>query len=119
MEHFANYDIGLKEIHHTEKLDAPSGTAISLAEGIIQAINRKSQWINEPTSAIKSDLSIISERIDDDPGTNMITYTSEVDEITIKHKAHSRLGFALGAIMAAEWIVGKEGCFGMNDLLKF
>ncbi|MBK8505263.1 MAG: 4-hydroxy-tetrahydrodipicolinate reductase [Saprospiraceae bacterium] len=117
-EHFDNYDIGLKEIHHTQKLDSPSGTAITLAEGIIETINRKNQWINEPSKK-KTDLSIISERTEDDPGTHVITYTSDVDEITIKHQAHSRQGFALGAILAAEWLVGKQGCFGMNDLLKF
>lgn len=118
MDHFHSYDINITEIHHTQKLDAPSGTAITLAEGIIEKINRKSQWINEP-SIIESDLSIISERVADDPGTHVITYSSDVDEISIKHHAHARLGFALGAVLAAEWLVGKEGYFGMNDLLKF
>jgi 4-hydroxy-tetrahydrodipicolinate reductase len=118
MDHFVDYDVSLTEIHHTQKLDAPSGTAITLAEGIIEKINRKGQWINEP-SKIDSDLSIVSKRIDDDPGTHIISYSSEVDEITIKHHAHSRTGFALGAVMAAEWLVGKEGSFGMSDLLKF
>lgn len=118
MNRFDNYDVSLKEIHHTQKLDAPSGTAITLAEGIIEKINRKNQWINEP-SGEDADLGIISERIADDPGTHIITYTSDVDQITLKHQAHSRLGFALGAVLAAEWLVGKQGCFGMSDLLKF
>ena len=107
----------MEEIHHVHKLDAPSGTAISLANQIIENNDNKTQWVNK-TSANKIDLSIISKRIDDVPGTHTVTYTSHVDEISITHIAHSRKGFALGAIIAAEWIIGKKGVLGMNDLMN-
>ena len=110
------YDIEMEEIHHTEKLDAPSGTAISLAEDILQQVQRKTVWVNEPTQ-IAQKLPIFSKRLDKVPGTHQISYISPIDSIEIKHTAHSRVGFASGAILAAEWIIGKQGCFGMGDVL--
>ena len=112
------YDIDLEEIHHTEKLDAPSGTAITLAEGIMENIVQKKNWINEASTQADL-LPIISKRIPKVKGTHQINYTSAIDDIEIKHVAHSREGFASGAIQAAEWIVGKEGVFGMPDMLGF
>lgn len=118
MNKHADYEVDLKEIHHTQKLDAPSGTAISLAQDILTQVDRKSGWINE--KAINADqLSIISERIDHVPGTHEINYHSPIDSIEIKHTAHSRKGFAMGAVLAAEWIIGKKGSFRMNDVLGF
>lgn len=118
MNNFSDYQIVLEEIHHTQKLDAPSGTAITLAEGILENITRKQKWVNTPTEKDEV-LSIISKRIDEVPGTHLIKYSSQNDEIEIKHTAHSRHGFALGAVMAAEWLVTREGCFGMEDMLSF
>lgn len=112
----AQYDIEMEEIHHTQKLDAPSGTAITLAKDILQNIQRKTNWANE-TTANNQAIPIISKRIDKVPGTHQITYTSPIDSIDILHTAHSREGFASGAILAAEWVVGKKGCFGMQDVL--
>ena len=111
-----NYDIVMEEIHHTQKLDAPSGTAITLAKGIIENVNRKSQWVKENNSS-NDELSIFSKRIDKVPGTHQINYDSPIDSIEIKHTAHSRLGFAKGALLAAEWMVGKKGIYGMKDML--
>jgi len=107
----------MEEIHHTQKLDAPSGTAITLAEGIIGNLKNKTSWVNN-TSENTSELEIISKRIDKVPGTHTISYNSDVDSLEIKHTAHSREGFATGAILAAEFLKGKTGVFGMNDLLK-
>lgn len=112
----AEYDVSLKEIHHTAKLDAPSGTAVTLADQVLQKLDRKTSWVNQP-SASNSELSIISERIDPAPGTHHVKYSSEVDDIEIIHTAHSRKGFALGAVLAAEFIAGKEGVFYMDDVL--
>lgn len=112
------YGIDMEEVHHTEKLDAPSGTAITLAEGILDNMSRKTDWKNEASDQ-STILPIISKRIDKVPGTHQINYQSEIDTIEIKHVAHSRAGFAGGAIQAAEWIQGKQGCFGMKDLLGF
>jgi 4-hydroxy-tetrahydrodipicolinate reductase len=112
------YDVQIEEIHHTQKLDAPSGTAITIANDILNEINRKMQWVNHEASDV-SDLQIISKRIDPAPGTHEVTYHSEIDTIKISHEAHSREGFALGALTAAEWIVGKKGFFTMQDVLGF
>lgn len=112
-----DYEVGLKEIHHTQKLDSPSGTAVTLAEQVIDNIGRKKRWINEPANN-GEELSIISERIDPAPGTHYVKYTSEVDEIEIIHTAHSRKGFALGAVLAAEFLAGKKGVFSMDDVLR-
>lgn len=118
MNGFSDYSIKMEEIHHTEKKDAPSGTAITLAEGIIENINHVKSWINEETTE-ESELTIISKRIGQVPGTHIIDYTSSVDTIEISHTAHNREGFALGAVLAAEWLIGKTGNYGMEDLLKF
>ena len=117
MNPYENYDISMEEIHHTQKLDAPSGTAITLAEGIIEEIKRKTQWVKEDAEK-KDDLSIFSKRIEKVPGTHQINYDSPIDSIEIKHTAHSRLGFAQGALLAAEWMVGKQGIYGMKNLLN-
>lgn len=118
MEQQPQYEIEVEEIHHTQKLDAPSGTAITLAQGILDEISRKKFWVNDKDDNPEA-LPIISKRIDPAPGTHEIHYHSEIDSITIRHTAHSREGFAAGALMAAEWIVGKQGVFGMGDLLPF
>ncbi len=112
------YDVHMEEIHHTQKLDAPSGTAISLAKDILQEVERKTNWVNHDTD-VKTELSIISKRIDPALGTHEVTYHSDIDTIKISHEAHSREGFALGALTATEWIVGKKGFFTMQDVLGF
>ena len=111
------YETSMEEIHHTEKLDAPSGTAITLAEGIIENSNTLNEWVNEASDKANQ-LPIISKREPDVPGTHSIAYQSKVDTIEIKHTAHSREGFALGAVRVAEWIVGKRGVLSMEDFLK-
>lgn len=110
------YDVALKEIHHTQKLDSPSGTAVTLAEQVIENVGRKHTWINAPADA-QDKLSIISERIDPAPGTHVVRYMSDVDDIEIIHTAHNRKGFALGAVLAAEFLIGRKGVFGMTDVL--
>ena len=118
MTNLNQYKVSLEEIHHTQKLDAPSGTAITLAEGIIENNDRKSKWVNE-NSTSDNELEIISKRIENIPGTHTVVYNSPIDEIYIRHTAHNRQGFALGAVVAAEFMKGKSGFYGMNDLLKF
>ena len=116
MSNLKQYNVSMEEIHHTQKLDAPSGTAISLANDIIANNNNFSNWkLDETGEAI---IPITAKRIEDVPGTHTVTYQSEVDTITIEHIAHNRQGFALGAVIAAEWIVGKTGIFTMNDVLN-
>lgn len=114
----AQYEVSMEEIHHTAKLDAPSGTAITLAEGIIEQVERKDDWVNDENSGT-NELSIISKRIDPAPGTHVIQYSSVIDTITLSHEAHTRAGFARGALAAALWLVGKKGVFGMKDMLGF
>lgn len=111
------YKSSMVEVHHTHKLDAPSGTAITLAEGLIANNDEKKSWVNEKTESPEQ-LEIISERIDPAPGRHEIMYDSEVDTIKISHVAHSREGFAQGAVLAAEFLAGKKGVFSMDDLLK-
>jgi 4-hydroxy-tetrahydrodipicolinate reductase len=111
------YDVMLREIHHTAKKDAPSGTAVSLAEQVLANLPHKKSWINEAPQN-EEQLSIISERIDPAPGTHYVKYSSEVDDIEIIHTAHSRKGFALGAVLAAEYIHNKKGVFSMKDVLS-
>jgi len=111
------YDVTMREIHHTAKKDAPSGTAVTLADQILSNLPRKKNWVNNP-SANNEELSIISERIDPAPGTHYVKYSSEVDDIEIIHTAHSRKGFALGAVLAAEYISDKKGIFSMKDVLN-
>ena len=114
----AEYDVSLMEIHHTQKKDAPSGTAITLAEEILERIPRKKDWVNHASDNPDS-LSILSERTDPAPGTHNITYRSTVDTIEITHTAHNRKGFASGAVLAAEFIHDKKGVFSMKDVLGF
>ncbi|MFO7656758.1 MAG: 4-hydroxy-tetrahydrodipicolinate reductase [Bacteroidales bacterium] len=117
MNRFDNYNVVMEEIHHTQKLDAPSGTAITLANDIIRAIDRKTKWEPDHESTPQS-LMIKAVREGEVPGTHCISYDSEIDTIDIKHTAKNRKGFALGAVLAAEFIPGKTGVFGMNDLLE-
>jgi 4-hydroxy-tetrahydrodipicolinate reductase len=117
MNNYPEYNVTMEEIHHVHKLDSPSGTAITLANQVISNIPQKEKWINS-TSGKKNELEIISKRIDEVPGTHTIKYSSDVDEICIEHVAHNRQGFALGAVIAAEWIRERKGVFGMNDLLE-
>lgn len=117
MAHQPQYNVQMEEIHHTQKRDAPSGTAITLAEQVLEKVTRKQNWVNDDATA-PAELSIISKRIDPAPGTHIINYTSPIDDITITHTAHSREGFASGAVVAAEWIQGKKGVFGMRDVLS-
>ncbi len=112
-----DYEVAIKEIHHTQKKDAPSGTAITLAEQILENIPGKKSWVNH-ISDKKDELEIISERIDPAPGTHAIKYSSAIDDIEIIHTAHSRKGFALGAVIAAEFIAGKKGIYSMKDVLS-
>lgn len=112
------YDVHIDEIHHTEKKDAPSGTAITLAQGIVKNINRLTKWVSG-SSAERTELPISSFRIDQVPGTHHVKYASGIDDIEIRHTAHSREGFALGAVQVAEWIPGKKGVLGMEDFLQF
>lgn len=111
------YKVEMEEIHHTQKLDAPSGTAITLAEGILENIPSLTAWVNNPTGN-SQELGIISQRIGEVPGTHIINYDSEVDTIQISHRAKSRKGFAFGAVLAAEFSQGKKGVLNMNDLLN-
>jgi 4-hydroxy-tetrahydrodipicolinate reductase len=116
MAKFKDYNVTMEEIHHTQKLDKPSGTAISLAEQILANISRKNQWTNSPSST-PTDLVITSERIDPAPGTHTVAYHSPIDTIEIIHTAHTRKGFASGAVLAAEFANKKNGIFTMKDVL--
>jgi 4-hydroxy-tetrahydrodipicolinate reductase len=118
MSNYAEYNPTMEEIHHTQKLDAPSGTGISLAEDLMKIHPKKEKWVNTETD-VSTELALTSKRIDNVPGTHTVDYSSEVDTIEIKHTAHSREGFAKGALSAAEWIVGRKGCFTMRDMLGF
>ncbi|HEY5690565.1 MAG TPA: 4-hydroxy-tetrahydrodipicolinate reductase [Cyclobacteriaceae bacterium] len=117
MDSYPAYDVRIDEVHHTQKKDAPSGTAITLAEGILSNIQSKHRWIHKG-NATAEDLVINSFRVDPTPGTHTVRYTSPIEDIEIKHTAHSRDGFVLGAILVAEWIQGKKGVLGMADFLK-
>ncbi len=115
MAKFKDYKVTMEEIHHTQKLDKPSGTAISLANAIINHTDKNNWAIENPK---EDDVFIDVKRIDDVPGTHSVYYNSDVDFIEIKHIAHNREGFALGAVIAAEWIIGKKGIFSMKDVLN-
>lgn len=118
MNQFPEYDVKMEETHHIHKLDAPSGTAITLAEGVLENIDRKDAW---KLDAVESDKEMLihSIRRGEVPGIHEIIYESDVDTISIKHDAKSRKGFALGAVLAAEFTAGKKGFLGMSDMLKF
>ncbi len=115
------YDVEMQETHHTQKLDAPSGTAITLAEGLVETLDRKKKWKSSIGRSIdpisKDEVLIESFRIDTITGIHSVTYTSDMDKISIYHEAFNRSGFASGAILAAEWIIGKKGIFTMNHVL--
>lgn len=111
------YDVSITEIHHIHKLDTPSGTAITLAEGIAAEDSAIEGWTLEPEEK-ENFVPITSKREEEVPGTHVVTYDSAVDTIHISHVAHSREGFAQGAVVAAEWLLGKKGVFGMDDLLE-
>jgi 4-hydroxy-tetrahydrodipicolinate reductase len=128
MNNYPYYDVQVEEIHHTQKLDAPSGTAITIAEGIIENLDTKKDWVNVLTADgddpadgnIKNDqLLIESFRINSVPGTHTVIYDSEVDMIEFKHTAHNRNGFALGAVLAAEWVHDKKGFFSVEEMFDF
>lgn len=116
MEPHSEYNVSLTEIHHTQKKDAPSGTAITLAEQVLQHISRKKEWVNNPGQTA-GELAIISERIDPYPGQHSIKYKSAIDDIEIIHTAHNRKGFAGGAVLAAEFMAGKKGVYNMKQVL--
>jgi len=128
MNNYPYYDVQVEEIHHTQKLDSPSGTAITIAEGIVDGLERKNEWVNILATegnegmedTVKADqLLIESLRIDSVPGTHTVVYDSEVDSIEFKHTAHNRNGFALGAVLAAEWVQGKKGFYSAKDMFNF
>ncbi len=125
MNSYPQYETQIDEIHHMSKIDSPSGTAIAIAEGVLKQLQRKKEWVNNLIDSGKEtipkpdQLLIESYRIEDVPGTHTVVYSSEVDDIEIKHTAHNRNGFALGAILAAEWLQGKTGFFSVDDLFDF
>jgi len=120
MEEQPSYKIRMEEVHHTEKKDAPSGTAITLAEDIINKVDRAKRW-NLDTDSVDNghNILITSKRIDEVPGTHTVSYQSEIDDIEITHTAHNRTGFALGAVLVSEWIKDRKGILSMNDFLSF
>ncbi|MEK0421113.1 MAG: 4-hydroxy-tetrahydrodipicolinate reductase [Bacteroidota bacterium] len=121
MNRYPEYAAGITEIHHTQKIDAPSGTAISLAEGIIKENLSFDNWelSNEEKQAFGGKIPIHAVRENDVPGTHTISWNSAIDNISITHLAHNRQGFAKGAVLAAEWIIGKQGVYSMEDMLNF
>ncbi|HEY1007502.1 MAG TPA: 4-hydroxy-tetrahydrodipicolinate reductase [Sphingobacteriaceae bacterium] len=125
MNRYPQYDVLVEEIHHTQKLDAPSGTAITIAEGILDGLDRKGEWVgelvgdNQEVIPRADQLLVESHRLEDVPGTHTVIYSSEVDDIEFKHKAHSRAGFALGAVVAAEWLQGRQGFYSVKDIFDF
>src|SRR5690554_1044459 len=125
MNPYKQYEVQVEEIHHTQKLDAPSGTAITIAEGILENNSSKSSWVNnligegEEKIPKAEELLIESHRIDEVPGTHTVIYSSEIDQIELKHTAHNRKGFAVGAILAAEWLEGKIGFFEIGEMFDF
>jgi len=125
MNNYPAYEVQVEEIHHTQKLDSPSGTAMTIAEDIIEAVDRKNEWVNEvvgtpiPDAFKNEQLLIESHRIENVPGTHTVVYSSEVDDIEIKHTAHNRAGFALGAVIAAEWLENKQGFYSIADVFNF
>lgn len=116
MNKFAEYDVTIEEVHHTQKKDAPSGTAITLAEGVLAELDRKEKWMCG-TTTVPEELEIGAIRRSVVPGIHTVTYESEADVITIDHTAKSRIGFAMGAVAAAEFLCGKKGVYSMDDLM--
>jgi len=125
MNRYPQYEVQVEEIHHTQKLDSPSGTAMTISEGILSELDRKNEWVNELIGSVEEfivkpdQLLIESHRIEDVPGTHTVIYSSEVDDIEFKHKAHNRAGFALGAVLAAEWLENKTGFYTITDMFDF
>jgi 4-hydroxy-tetrahydrodipicolinate reductase len=117
MQKYKEYNVHVHEVHHTQKLDAPSGTAITTAETILKNYQAKKKWVHGE-KVVDDVLEITHERIDNVPGTHVVNYTSNIDDITITHTAHNRKGFATGAVVAAEWLAGKKGIFTMRDVLE-
>lgn len=118
MQAYGHFQVEVKEVHHTQKVDKPSGTAITTAEGILAHYPAKQTWVSDAAHPGAEELNIISERIGDVVGLHTVRYTSEHDTIELSHNAHSRVGFAEGAVLAAEWLPGKKGMYGMKDLLN-
>ena len=116
INHYPEYSVSIEEIHHTQKKDAPSGTAITLAEGIMKHLERKSGWALHPKET-QNEIVIESKRLDPYAGQHTVTYRSAIDEIEIRHTAHSREGFALGAVLVAEWLADKKGVLGMEEFM--
>jgi 4-hydroxy-tetrahydrodipicolinate reductase len=116
MHQFGGYDVQVREIHHTQKVDQPSGTALTAAEAILRHFPSKTIWRNEPAQQ-PEELAVLSERTGAVVGTHIVTYSSEADTLELKHEAHTRDGFVEGALLAAEWLPGHQGVFGMKDLL--
>lgn len=124
MAGYKQYDVQVEEIHHVQKLDAPSGTAITIADGILDYYKEKIEWVNsldgdETVIPKQNQLLIESHRMDEVPGTHTVLYSSEVDQLEFKHTAHSREGFAFGAVLAAEWIRDKKGFFSVDQMFDF
>ena len=117
MHQFGGYDVAVREIHHLQKVDQPSGTALTAAEAIIRHFPSKTTWRNAPAEHA-NELAVLSERTGEVVGTHLVSYTSAVDTLELKHEAHSRTGFAQGALLAAEWLPGRAGVFNMKDLLE-
>ena len=119
MKQFDYYNPAIEEIHHTRKLDAPSGTAITIASDIVSELKRIKKWGTGPTGNTKEEIPVFSKRIGKVPGTHTVSWLSESDKITIGHEAFSREGFAIGAVFAAEYIQNKKGVYNMSDMLGF
>jgi 4-hydroxy-tetrahydrodipicolinate reductase len=117
MNRFGEYDVTIEETHHTQKKDAPSGTAVTLAEGVLENLDRKQKWVCG-TTTVPEELEVVAIRRSVVPGTHTVTYESDVDALSITHMAKSRRGFALGAVLAAEFLHGKTGIFSMKDLMQ-
>ena len=117
MKDYPAYSVSVREVHHLQKVDKPSGTGITAAEGILASYPNLKGWVSDNPEE-KSKLNIISEREPDVVGTHVVTYNSEIDQIELGHVAHSRAGFAEGAVMAAEWLIGRQGIYGMKDMLN-
>ena len=118
MQAYPEFYVELKEVHHTQKVDKPSGTAITAAQGLLASYPQKSSWVSDALNPQPQQLNIVSERLADVVGLHTVRYTSAHDTLELTHNAHSRIGFAEGAVMAAEWLPGKVGVYGMKELLN-